>query len=91
MCETLPSPFMGEIERPFSSTDLKSIFSFLRALVLTDIALAANSKVEYVSSKWIKLGDTQAQIVVLQLPPRDSVRSLVNLLSLNGTNYIDLF
>jgi len=27
----------------------------------------------------------QAQIVVLQLPPSDSVRSLVNLLSLNGT------
>ena len=33
-------------------------------------------------------GLIQAQIVVLQLPPRLSVSSLVNLLSLNGTKFI---
>lgn len=57
----------------------------------TDIALAAKSKVEYDSSKWIKLGLTQAQIVVLQLPPRDSVNNLVSLESLNGTKFKGLF
>jgi hypothetical protein len=33
----------------------------------------------------------QAQIVVLQLPPSDSVNSLVSFESRNGTNCIDLF
>jgi hypothetical protein len=78
-------PFIGLTDLPCSSTYLKSILSFLEARVLTDIALAAKSKVEYDSSKWIKLGDTQAQIVVLQLPPSDSVSNRVNFESRKGT------
>jgi hypothetical protein len=75
----------GLTERPFSSTYLKSNFSLREALVRTDIALAAKCRVLYVSSKCMRLGLTQATIVVLQLPPRDSVSSLVSLESLNGT------
>lgn len=61
------------------------------ALVLTAMARSANSKVECDSS-WCKTDDdTQAQIVVLQLPPSDSVRSLVNVLSRNGMKLLGLF
>ena len=82
---------MGLTDLPFSSTYLKSIFSFLLARVLTFIALAANNSVLYVSSKCRRLGLMQAQIVVIQFPPNDSVNSLVSLLSLNGMKLSGLF
>ena len=54
------------------------------------LALEAYLRVCVVSSYADCSGEMQATMIVLELPPRDSLRSLVNFESLNGI-YLDLF